>query len=335
MEDFDMDAAVDGIGEGLGFGEETGGDDDLELEVDTSTIDVEAKIIPDAPALESNVTPAASEDKPVDAAPAADAAPRTWRKEAAATWAALPSEAKNEILKREQEIFQGIETYKADATYGKSFKSTLAPYEQIMRANNMDPVRTVGGLLNAHHQLATGAPERKVALMRELATSYGIDLNSLVQPVGEAPYVDPAVAGLQSELQQVKSRLQAEDQKRYEAQVQTISTDVAKFQSDPKNVYFNEVSDEIVALINQGKTLQDAYDTAVWMNPATRAKEIARQSAEAAQKLRDATIVKTTAAKKAVAANVTARAKSGSAATPLGSLDDTLNETFAKISSRS
>jgi hypothetical protein len=265
-----------------------------------------------------------------------DEPPKTWRKEASATWAALPSEAKAEILKRETDIFKGIESYKVDATFGKSMKSVVQPYEAIMQANGMEPVSTIQGMLRGHHTLATGTPEQKAAIFKQMAKDYRIDLSSLAAPASEPPYIDPAVASLQTELRAVQSQLSEANQRRQAEARASVSAELDKFAGDPKNVHFNEVANDIANLLQRGVagSLQEAYEKAVWLNPATRAKEAARNTAEAAAKAQGEAAARAAAARKATAANVTTRARSGSATTPTGSLDDTLNEAFAAIKSR-
>lgn len=113
--------------------------------------------------------------------------------------------------------------------------------------------------------------------------------------------------------------------------------EIETFAADPANPHFEEVSNDMVTLLQGGvcKTLPEAYEKAVWANPVTRAKEIARQQAEATRKAQETEAAKVAAARKATAANVRTSAKSGSATAPLGSIDDTLNETLAKIRSGS
>lgn len=270
-----------------------------------------------------------------DPAAAALEPPKTWRKEAAATWAALPAEAKAEILKREEDIFKGIEAYKADAGFGKSLKGVMAPYMPILQQYNIDPVAQVQQLMNAHHTLALGTPQQKAALFQQLARDYQIDLGQLTA-TGEAPYIDPAVKDLQTQLQAVKSQLSSAEQARFTEVRQGLEKQIDAFAQDPANVHFNDVANDMAVLLEKGvcKTLPEAYERAVWMNPAVRAKEVARQQAEASKKAADDAAAKAAAARKSTAANVRTSAKSGSAAAPLGSMDDTLAEALAAIKAR-
>lgn len=324
----DMDSAVADIGAGLGFDTDDTGGDDVELVVAS----------PEAtPSPTAEPTPPASDDPAAVPSQAADPAPeppKTWRKEASAVWATLPPEAKAEVLKREEDIFKGIESYKVDATFGKTLKGIIAPYEGILRQQNIDPVKQIGNLMQAHYTLATGTPEARVSMFQRIAAEYGVDLAQLSG--GEAPYIDPTVKALQSELAGVKFQLSAAERGRQAEVAAANAKQVDAFASDTKNAYFNEVADEMATLLRRGVvgTLQEAYDKAVWLNPVTRAKEVARSSAEAAKAAAAEAAAKAAAAKKATAANVRTSAKSGSATTPLGSIDDTLAAAFASIKAR-
>jgi len=55
--------------------------------------------------------------------------------------------------------------------------------------------------------------------------------------------------------------------------------EVNAFASDPAHPFFDEVADDIVAFVRAGDSLSKAYEKAVWANPVTREKEIARQQA--------------------------------------------------------
>lgn len=315
-EEFDIEGAVEEIGDGLG----------LEIE-EPGPADDEGGA-PTEPA------PAGTPDPAAPAAPASapegPVAPRTWRAEAAAEFAKLPEVVRNEILKREEDIFQGIEQYKNDAAFGNSIKAVLDPYMPVLQQYGIRPDAQVADMMQAHYTLAFGSPEEKLALVQQVAKDYGIDLGALS---AGAPYADPQVEGLQKQIKDLESKLNGMSTAQTEAKRAEITAHVQKFAADPKNIYFEELAPDIAHLLRTGaeKTVEAAYEKAMWMNPAVRAKELARQQTEKVEAERKAAAEKAEAAKKAAAANVRTRAKSGSAATPLGSIDDTLIETLATI----
>lgn len=324
---FDMDSAVDEVSEGLGLDDEAGGEDDLGLGEDAA----EAKPGAEDPAAKS------SEPPPADPDPAAvkpeDAPPRTWKPEVAALWSGLDPAIKAEINRREQDIFKGIEQYKTAAQTGQAYQSVIDPYMPILKQYNIDPVTQVKGLMNAHYQLATGSPETKAALFQQLARDYNVDLSSVQEPI----YEDPAVKALRTELAGVKSTLSAREAAELRTQQETLSRQIDTFANDKTaHPYFDEVANDIANLLTSkvSSTLEDAYEKAIWANPVTRAKEQSRLTAEAEAKRADEEKARAAKARKATSANVRTTAKNGSATAPLGSMDDTLNETLAAIQAR-
>lgn len=351
--EFDMAAAVGEIGAGLGFeseGDGSGTDNDVDLQVSLpgssdsdngaaaggtpgSVGGTEGEVAGDGSATNPATTgdPATSADgTPAD--PLAEP-PKTWRKEAADLWATLPPAARQEVLKREADIFKGIEGYKAEAAFGKTFRDVLAPFTPVLERYNLDPAVQVQQLMQAHHTLALGTPEQKSALFARLAQEYNIPLPGAPD---DAAYVDPAVRDLQSQVQSLNSKLSKADEDRQAQVIAERRKEIDTFAADPANAHFNDVASDMVALIQGGvcKTLSEAYEKAVWANPVTRAKEVTRQQADAAKKAQEAAAAQVEAARKATAANVRTTAKSGSATAPLGSIDDTLSESLAAIRSR-
>lgn len=328
--DFDLAGAGDTISADLfgtsGGDDNGGGTDDVNLD-DNVTDSAGA-------AAGDTATPSATPPKEGETAtpPAASTPqpPKTWRPEAAAKFATLPPEVQQEVLKREEDIFNGLESYKADASIGKALKGVVQPYLQVFQSQGLDPMQQVSGLMRAHVALSTGTPEQKQQFFQHLAKEYGVDLGA------EAPYVDPQVAGLQKQLSDLQSRLNGREQHEAEQARSKLQAEIDSFASDPAHQYFDEVANDIAGLLRSGaaKDLKDAYDKAIWANPITRAKEQARLTADAATKAKAEAAERAKQARKATGANVKSSAKAASGTAPLGSIDDTLNAALATIKSR-
>ena len=164
----DLSAAGESISADL-FGSSTGGDgngsgtDDVNLDDGAGTGDGTG-------ATDSAATgaPAAKEGETGTPAATGLQAPKTWRPEAAAKFATLPPEVQQEVLKREEDIFKGLESYKADASIGKALKGVVQPYLQVFQSQGIDPIQQVSGLMRAHVALATGTPEQKQQFFQHL-----------------------------------------------------------------------------------------------------------------------------------------------------------------------
>ena len=108
-----------------------------------------------------------------------------------------------------------------------------------------------------------------------------------------------------------------------------------RFAADPAHEFFDEVSEQIVPLINSGYSLEDAYQNAIWLNPVTRQKEIDRAAKEAESKALEEAKKEAEKARKAKSANVRGRDTSRTPTEATGTMEDTLRETFREIQNRS
>lgn len=280
----------------------------------------------DAPAVE---TPPTESETPVPAKPVA---PQTWRGEAAALWDSLPETVQNEVLKREEDIFKGIEQYKGDAFLGKELKDILKPHMDMFQRYNVHPGNHIQQLLGFQRTLIEGTSEQKAQLLQKVASDYGVSLDGF-----EAPYTDPATEEMRKELTSLRSQFQVLTEAQQATRLQEVTQTVEKFATDTSKPYFTELINDMTELIQRGacKTLEEAYDTAVWRNPSTRLKEQSRLQTEAAEKLKKEAAEHAAKAAKTVAARVVPTSKTVSDTAPLGTMADTLAETLAKIQARS
>jgi hypothetical protein len=266
-------------------------------------------------------------------------APKTWTKEALQEWASIPDRAKQEIIKREEDFLKGIQGYKAAADMGIAYSKVVEPYAPVLAAENVDPVELFKNFSANHYLLSRGTLPQKVELAANLLKGYNIPLADLLEFIaedGEPVAIDPQVAELRRELDQLKGGLTAAQQADYTRQVEQRASEVDAFAADPKNIYFQEVADDIRIIFEKGlaDSLPEAYEKAIFANPVTRQKEIDRltaertSSAEAETEKRKQKIASSTADK----VDTTPKVKDGTVLT--GSMDDTLKETLAAIQSR-
>lgn len=292
-------------------------DDEVSLE------DTDQEAVEEPAAVESTDEPPPADDPQ---------APETWRKEAAAEWAKLPPVVRDEILKREQDIFQGIETYKQGHQFGQTMAQVLQPFAGFYQQSGVTPAAHVADLVQMQLTLAHGTPAEKHGIIQRITKEFNIDLAEMALEAIDAPYVDPAVQTLQQKLDAIESRQRMQDQQEHQRVRERVTTEIERFAADPLNIYFDEVAPLMEQFMRAGivKDLKDAYDRAIWAHPEVRVKEQTRLQQEARKKAAD----KATAAKKAAGANVSTRAKSVSGTAPLGSIDETLEATLADIKSR-
>lgn len=320
-----IEETVEDIAESLGFQSE-----DKDEKVDNTPEELTKPTAVKEPVVEGEPS---EEGKQAAKSPAQTSAPKTWRPEAMKHWETLPVEVQSEITKREEDMFRGIESYKETAKIGKAFTDVLSPYMETYEKHQVDPMKQVQSLLHAHHILTFATEEQKVAVFNKLAETYNVPLGAPL----EAPYVDPTVAGLKKTIDNLQNRLDNNENTIVTEQKEKIRMEIDTFASDPANAYFDEVASDIALLLKAkaATNLKDAYEKAVWANPITRAKEQSRLAAEKDAEAKKLEMEKVQAAKKAASVNVRTSTKQGRGTAPVGSIDDTLNETFAKIQARS
>ena len=322
----DIGSAVDSISESLGFTEDAPVEDSGEAPASSSPPDTAAA---DAP-VGASVNPPASETPAPAAIPPL---PKSWRKEAGEHWEKLPELVRQEVLKREEDILRGLEEYKGRAAVGERFGKVLQPFAPYLQQTGVPPEQAIQTMLASHIYLSQGNAAQKIQAIQKLASEYGIDL---AQAGYNQPAIDPEIQQLRQTVQSLSGQLNGLTHSQQQAKLNENMQVVNAFAASPDNPFFEEVAGEVVALIESGvaKDLKSAYDKAIWQNPVTRAKMIEREKAAEKAKADVAAKERAEAARKASAANVRTMERSGKPTAPLGSMDDTLAETFREIQSR-
>jgi len=307
-EGMDIEAAADSIGDDL-FGSQRAESEEQPAEETATT----------------------EEAAPVEEAAPARKPPQSWAKDKHEIWAKLPADAQEYYELREQQMLQGLESYKTDAQFARQMKEVFNPHQEFLRQQGFDEVKATSYLLNAHIKLSTANEAERNDYFRKLAGAYGVNLGGLGT---DAPQVDPAVEAMQREIASVKNALSSREKQEYEAKRAEIAKTVDAFASDPAHAYFDEVAGEIMAHLQAGDDLQSAYEKAVWANPVTRQKELARVQKESADKLKEKARLDALVAKKAAGPNVRSRDTRKAPTESMGSMEDTMKETLSNIRQR-
>lgn len=327
-------ALADISSELFGQGSEEGGSGPTE----EGKTDAPAK--PSADDASASPQPGEGEEQLNSEAVQAVGAPKTWTKEALEKWAAVDPVVQQEILKREEDMFRGLEEYKGRAEVGDAYTKVVEPFKPVLEKLQINPVDLFGNFAANHYTLSFGNEQQKLQLAAGLLENYQIDLIKLAQYIGDRPAPDSVEAKLDRLLaQQNQPQRQPAQQPSGPTpdQRNAVQQQIDAFAADPKNIYFTEVANDIVALLNAGaaNSLQEAYDKAVYANPVTRQKEIDRLTAEKLSENAKAEEERKRKIAESTAADVKTRESARDGTVPLGSMDDTLNETLASIKNRS
>ena len=310
---FDLESGVSEISESLGFGQDKGEDKDTdghtaETEVPSDQIETEANA-------------AAKLDMP-----------KSWAKETQEIWDEMTPRAQEQYLKREKQMLDGLEQYKGDSGFGKQMREIFTPYKAMLQSQGVDEGKAAQYLLNAHYRLSTAQPADRQQYFQHLAKSYGVDLAAF--KAAEEAVIDPNVKALHDKVSSLESNLRAREQVTLNEAKTKITAEVEAFAKDPEHQYFDECSEDIVALINAGHTLEAAYEKAVYANPVTRAKELARLQVETEKSLREKSKTEAEAARRASGTNVRSRDTRMAPTEPKGTMEDTMRSTLNEIKQR-
>ena len=274
-----------------------------------------------APAIETQ----AAAEKSTEVDPL-NTAPNTWKKDAAATWAALPPAAKAEISRREADFHRGIEGYRNAANFGKTMENAMAPYAQTLQSLGLSAEKAVSELMGADHRLRHGSQAERNAFFAELGHRYGIDMSGAVQAHQN---INPQVMEMQQRALRAEQQLHEFHQSGQQQEQAALYSELDAFVNDPNHSHFPAVAGHVQALLQAGQAtgLKDAYEQAVWANPSTRALQLAEQQAaqraEADQRAKAAKL----------SASVNTRTRPAMPTTePIGTMEDTIRAVLRKHS---
>jgi hypothetical protein len=255
--------------------------------------------------------------------------PQSWSKDKADVWNRIADpDVKAQILHREKQMLEGLSQYKEHNEFGRTIKDVVKPYENYLQTQGVDAVKAVQYLLSAQYRLSTGDQQTKITMLRDLAKGIGLDFDKISGQTAQTTQnseFDP----LWNEIKGLKSQLTARQEAETEQVRQKVAQDVGAFADDPKHAYFDEVADDLAKFIKIGDSLEVAYEKAVWANPVTRAKELARIQTESQAKLKPQLVKGAQELKKATSSNVRSRDTGRTPTEPLGTMEDTMREVLA------
>lgn len=215
---------------------------------------------------------------------AADApkAPDSWSAPMKEKFPTLAPDVQAYISQREAESNKKITANDDDRNFGKRIKDTLSPYMQTIVQEGGTPEKAVDSLFRTALILRSPNPAMRASALQAIAKQFNIPLG---QPLQRGPQY-PELAPIQQRLDRIEQGQQAELQQRQSQETAQITGFVEAFAADPKNVHYEAVKPKMAALLSSGqaKDLQDAYDQAIWADPAIRSTLTAAEVQAAAGK---------------------------------------------------
>jgi hypothetical protein len=248
------------------------------------------------------------------------------RKEEAEAFAAAPKVLQDAFVRRADEMFKGVEQYKAAAQYAQTIEKVIAPHSSLINSYGISPDQAISEMLSSVNILRNGRPEEKMAHFAQLAQHYGIDL-AAAQEHKLAP-IDPHLLSLQQEVQKLSGYIRTQESSVQQQAEASLNSEITAFAADPNHSHFETVKPHMIALLQAGqaKDLPDAYEQAVYANPTTRASMLQQQ----VNAQREEATKKAQAAKTAASTN-TSRRPSMPVSQPIGSMEDTIRAELRRL----
>lgn len=289
--------AADGAGQGeQAAGQATGGENTDKAadqqEGGAQGRDASGRFAPkalDGQAAAPGQSPAADPAAPGPADEQATRAPHSLPAPLKAKWGSLDPDVRNAFVRLEESTQAAKDEWAKKGERLNRLDEILAPRRDQLQLRGLDEVRAIQALFAAQDMLDRNPLEG----LRALAQSYGVDLRQIAgqtnaqgaQP-GQLPpqiqaYLQPVLQQVQTLEQRDRQREQAQEAARASEAQQAIET----FRNDPANPYFDNVRDEMVAILTSGQAadLKSAYDKACWANPEIRTLLIQQQAEEQAR----------------------------------------------------
>lgn len=204
--------------------------------------------------------------------------PASWSADWKAKWGSFDRATQDYILGREKEAHEAIEQRANKLKEYEPLNAVIEPLRQRLQLQGQQPAQYFGQLAAADQMLRQDAQ----AGIREIARLYGIDLSQLNQQAESG--IDPALAPVMNEVNQVKSQFQQFMESQRQAETARLQAELDAFAKDKP--HFEDVRKSMAALMNSGEAadLQSAYEMAIWANPSTRSKLQAEQAVAAEAK---------------------------------------------------
>jgi len=247
-----------------------------------------SKETPDKPSTEQQVPVPAAPEKPA-ADPASKEvsvpsqelkAPAQWKPAVREKWNQLPREVQEEVLRREGDSMRLIGSVGPKLRMADELQSHIAPFSQALQTNGVSPSAFVHDVFASIRSLAHGDDRLKAETVANIVQAYGVDVRALDQVLTGRIQAPPEV--LEARMATARANAVIRQQSagvEYQTQLEAEKS-VVGFAADPKHEFLDDVRNQMADLIELGhaKTLEDAYQSAVWSNPATRQILLTREA---------------------------------------------------------
>lgn len=214
-------------------------------------------------------------------------APEHWKAEDRDMFEKLPEEAKGFVLGRHKEMEADYTRKTQDiADTRKNWErvsQAFSPYRDELKSQGLDEAAAVPLLIQSYTDaqkfLQTFKANPRQAI-ENLARQHNVDLSQVDM---DDDYTDPQVAELRQQNYQLQQRLNGIEQNLTNAERAQINATIEGFkntkdeQGNLKYPHFDAVRHLMAPLVNQGKSMEEAYNEAMWSHPDARSELLKKE----------------------------------------------------------
>ena len=232
--------------------------------------------------------------------------PEHWSSDEKEAFQSLTPEAQQILLNKEKQFQQG---YQERAQAISDIEKALEPYKQNLAYMGVDEATAIRTLF-ATHQRIMSDPANGIL---QLAQQFGImdQLRQQFAPDTDDEFVDPEIKALRQQVQELQSNLGQFQTQTVQGQQQELLGQIESFkaQKDDKgnlvHPYFDKVRLQMAPLVQQGKSMEEAYNEVVWTVPEYRDRHLKTVTAKRKNESSQERAQRVKKAKKAATANKT------------------------------
>jgi hypothetical protein len=198
--------------------------------------------------------------------------PEHWSSDEKSQFEALPPEAQEVLLARDKAFQKG---YQEKAQSISAISEALEPWKQSLAQQGLTADQAIRQLFAAKNTLDTN-PLNGIL---QLAKNYGVldQLQTRFAPsTDDDDLSDPEIRALKQEISSLKAQVSQTTEGIQQQSTNAVQQQIESFKNEKdadgalKHPHFDSVRALMGAYVQQGKTMQEAYENAVWTVPEFR-----------------------------------------------------------------
>jgi hypothetical protein len=197
--------------------------------------------------------------------------PEHWSSDEKAQFSALPPEAQEILLERDKHFQSG---YQERVQSISDIEAAIEPWKQHLAQRGLTADQAIRNLFAIQAQVESNPVDG----ILWLAQNYGVldQLKGQFAPDTDGDFIDPEVKALNSKIAELEGKISQTSQQIQQSQTVSAQQELDNFvnavdaDGKPAHPHFEAAKPLIASLVGQGKSLEDAYNEAVWTVPEYR-----------------------------------------------------------------